>query len=44
MNSSVYVFDADALWEGLEHLDTDNAQGELYLTDAVRHLVDDGRR
>ena len=44
VNSSVYVFDADALWEGLAGLDTDNAQGELYLTDAVRHLVDDGRR
>ena len=43
VNSSVYVFQADALWEGLEHLDADNAQGELYLTDAVRHLVDDGR-
>jgi bifunctional UDP-N-acetylglucosamine pyrophosphorylase/glucosamine-1-phosphate N-acetyltransferase len=44
VNSSVYVFDAYALWEGLARLDTDNAQGELYLTDAVRHLVDDGRR
>jgi bifunctional UDP-N-acetylglucosamine pyrophosphorylase / glucosamine-1-phosphate N-acetyltransferase len=44
VNSSVYVFGADALWEGLAHLDTDNAQGELYLTDAVRHLVDDGRQ
>ena len=43
VNSSVYAFAADALWEGLAHLDTDNAQGELYLTDAVRHLVDDGR-
>jgi bifunctional UDP-N-acetylglucosamine pyrophosphorylase / glucosamine-1-phosphate N-acetyltransferase len=43
VNSSVYVFAADELWEGLAHLDTDNAQGELYLTDAVRHLVDDGR-
>jgi bifunctional UDP-N-acetylglucosamine pyrophosphorylase / glucosamine-1-phosphate N-acetyltransferase len=43
VNSSVYVFAADGLWEGLAHLDTDNAQGELYLTDAVRHLVDDGR-
>ena len=44
VNSSVYAFAADALWEGLAHLDTDNAQGELYLTDAVRHLVDDGRQ
>ncbi|MGH3024753.1 MAG: bifunctional UDP-N-acetylglucosamine diphosphorylase/glucosamine-1-phosphate N-acetyltransferase GlmU [Gaiellaceae bacterium] len=43
VNSSVYVFEADALWSALERLDTDNAQGELYLTDAVRHLVDDGR-
>ena len=43
VNSSVYVFTADALWEGLAHLDTDNAQGELYLTDAVRQLADDGR-
>jgi bifunctional UDP-N-acetylglucosamine pyrophosphorylase / glucosamine-1-phosphate N-acetyltransferase len=43
VNSSVYVFAADGLWEGLAHLDTENAQGELYLTDAVRHLVDDGR-
>ena len=30
---------ADALWPALERLDADNAQGELYLTDAVRHLV-----
>ena len=43
VNSSVYVVDADALWGALARLDTDNAQGELYLTDAVRHLVDDGR-
>jgi len=43
VNSSVYAFDTDALWEGLAHLDADNAQGELYLTDAVRQLVDDGR-
>jgi len=43
VNSSVYVFAADALWEGLGHLDTDNAQGELYLTDAVRQLAEDGR-
>ena len=43
VNSSVYIFAADALWSALAHLDTDNAQGELYLTDAVRHLVDDGR-
>jgi bifunctional UDP-N-acetylglucosamine pyrophosphorylase/glucosamine-1-phosphate N-acetyltransferase len=43
VNSSVYIVDAAALWSSLARLDTDNAQGELYLTDAVRHLVDDGR-
>jgi bifunctional UDP-N-acetylglucosamine pyrophosphorylase/glucosamine-1-phosphate N-acetyltransferase len=43
VNSSVYVFAADALWPALASLETDNAQGELYLTDAVRHVVGDGR-
>jgi bifunctional UDP-N-acetylglucosamine pyrophosphorylase/glucosamine-1-phosphate N-acetyltransferase len=44
VNSSIYVFEADALWQALERLDPHNAQGELYLTDAVRHLVAAGRR
>jgi bifunctional UDP-N-acetylglucosamine pyrophosphorylase/glucosamine-1-phosphate N-acetyltransferase len=44
LNSSIYVFGARDLWSALERLSPDNAQGELYLTDAVRHLVDDGRR
>jgi bifunctional UDP-N-acetylglucosamine pyrophosphorylase / glucosamine-1-phosphate N-acetyltransferase len=39
VNSSIYVFDSDHLWPALERLDTANAQQELYLTDAVRHLV-----
>jgi bifunctional UDP-N-acetylglucosamine pyrophosphorylase / glucosamine-1-phosphate N-acetyltransferase len=43
VNSSIYVFAADDLWSALERLDPHNVQGELYLTDAVRHLVDDGR-
>jgi bifunctional UDP-N-acetylglucosamine pyrophosphorylase/glucosamine-1-phosphate N-acetyltransferase len=42
VNSSIYVFQADKLWPALERLEPANAQGELYLTDAVRHLVDDG--
>jgi bifunctional UDP-N-acetylglucosamine pyrophosphorylase/glucosamine-1-phosphate N-acetyltransferase len=42
VNSSVYVFAAEALWTALASLDTDNAQRELYLTEAVRHVVDDG--
>jgi bifunctional UDP-N-acetylglucosamine pyrophosphorylase/glucosamine-1-phosphate N-acetyltransferase len=44
LNSSIYVFDAEQLWPTLERLDAANAQGELYLTDAVRLLVEDGAR
>ena len=43
LNASVYVFSATDLWWALARLDADNVQGELYLTDTVRHLVDDGR-
>lgn len=43
-NSSIYVFGADALWPALDALTPANAQGELYLTDAVRGIVDGGRR
>jgi bifunctional UDP-N-acetylglucosamine pyrophosphorylase / glucosamine-1-phosphate N-acetyltransferase len=44
LNSSTYVFAAADLWDALGRLDTANAQGELYLTDAIRHLVAEGRR
>jgi bifunctional UDP-N-acetylglucosamine pyrophosphorylase/glucosamine-1-phosphate N-acetyltransferase len=44
VNSSIYVFRPDKLWPALERLEPANAQGELYLTDAVRHLVEDGDR
>ena len=44
LNASTYVFSASDLWNVLGRLDASNAQGELYLTDAVRHLVADGRR
>jgi bifunctional UDP-N-acetylglucosamine pyrophosphorylase/glucosamine-1-phosphate N-acetyltransferase len=42
MNSSIYVFEADKLWPALEQIEPVNAQGELYLTDAVRLLVEGG--
>ena len=41
-NSSIYVFEAELLWPALGRLKPVNAQGELYLTDAVRDLVADG--
>ncbi|NED95064.1 bifunctional UDP-N-acetylglucosamine diphosphorylase/glucosamine-1-phosphate N-acetyltransferase GlmU [Phytoactinopolyspora alkaliphila] len=43
-NSGIYVFDADVLRTGLGRLTTDNAQGELYLTDVLGHARADGRR
>jgi bifunctional UDP-N-acetylglucosamine pyrophosphorylase / glucosamine-1-phosphate N-acetyltransferase len=42
VNSSIYVFRAGALWPALDALEPHNAQGELYLTDSVRHIVDNG--
>ncbi|HYJ77940.1 MAG TPA: bifunctional UDP-N-acetylglucosamine diphosphorylase/glucosamine-1-phosphate N-acetyltransferase GlmU [Actinomycetes bacterium] len=44
VNSGVYAFDAETLRACLARLDTDNAQGELYLTDVVAHAVADSRR
>ena len=37
INSSIYVFRAEALWPALERLEPKNVQGELYLTDAIEH-------
>ena len=39
LNSSIYVFAADALWHALERIEPHNVQGELYLTDAVEQIV-----
>jgi bifunctional UDP-N-acetylglucosamine pyrophosphorylase/glucosamine-1-phosphate N-acetyltransferase len=44
VNSAIYVFAADRIWPALDQIDTANTQGELYLTDAVRHLVENGER
>ncbi len=44
VNSSIYIFAAAKIWPVLDSLDTANSQGELYLTDAVRHLVENGER
>jgi bifunctional UDP-N-acetylglucosamine pyrophosphorylase/glucosamine-1-phosphate N-acetyltransferase len=44
INSSIYVFDAAALWPALEQLEPKNVQGELYLTDAIEIVVRGGGR
>lgn len=43
VNPSCYVFELPLLWEALDRLDTKNAQGEYYLTDAPRILQEMGR-
>jgi bifunctional UDP-N-acetylglucosamine pyrophosphorylase/glucosamine-1-phosphate N-acetyltransferase len=42
LNSSTYVFRAEALWRALGRLSPENVQGELYLTDTIGVLVDGG--
>jgi bifunctional UDP-N-acetylglucosamine pyrophosphorylase/glucosamine-1-phosphate N-acetyltransferase len=42
INSGLYAFDAAALRSALTRLRTDNAQGELYLTDAIALIRADG--
>ncbi len=42
-NSSIYLFSGEQLWPALDRLRPGNAQAELYLTDAVRDLVDGGQ-
>lgn len=41
---SIYCFDVPALLAALDHLTTDNAQGEYYLTDVPKILQDKGKR
>lgn len=42
VNTGTYCFDNELLFSALEHLTTDNAQGEYYLTDIVEILKNQG--
>ncbi|GAC1466096.1 MAG: bifunctional UDP-N-acetylglucosamine diphosphorylase/glucosamine-1-phosphate N-acetyltransferase GlmU [Isosphaeraceae bacterium] len=44
VNPSCYVFDLPGLWDVLHQLNTSNAQGEYYLTDAPTLLQSLGRK
>ncbi len=44
INPSYYCFDRNLLFEALGELRPDNVKGELYLTDALRILVQGGHR
>ncbi|KRN12467.1 Bifunctional protein glmU [Fructilactobacillus fructivorans] len=43
INTGIYVFDNQALFEALHKINNDNAQGEYYLTDAIEVLKNEGR-
>lgn len=43
-NAGIYAFGAGDLTEAIAHLDTDNAQGELYLTDVIATLSSAGKK
>ena len=42
VNSGTYVFDKKFLFEGLKRINTDNAQGEYYLPDALAYIITSG--
>lgn len=44
MNAGIYAYDERALRETIEHVGSDNAQSEYYLTDTVELLIRAGRR
>jgi bifunctional UDP-N-acetylglucosamine pyrophosphorylase/glucosamine-1-phosphate N-acetyltransferase len=44
INAGIYVFDAATLRDGLSRITTENAQGELYLTDVLAIARGDGKR
>jgi CTP:molybdopterin cytidylyltransferase MocA len=39
VNVALYYFSLRAFYDALDHLETNNAQGEYYITDAVSYLV-----
>ena len=43
-NAGVYCFRPDALWDALERIGNENAQGEYYLTDVIEILLGQGGR
>ena len=43
INAGIYALPAPDIFEYLRGVKTDNAQGEVYLTDAVTHAAADGR-
>ncbi len=42
VNTGIYAFDGGSLLEALDQIDSDNAQGELYLPDVLPKLIEAG--
>lgn len=42
VNTGTYIFDKRFLFEGLRHINTNNAQGEYYLPDALHNILSSG--
>ena len=42
VNTALYCFDADSVWAALERCHSDNAQGEIYLTDVFEDFAGTG--
>lgn len=42
VNTGIYAFESDALWPALAQINSNNAQGELYITDVIGILVKAG--
>lgn len=43
VNTGMYAFESEALWPALVQIDSNNAQGELYITDVIGILVNEGK-
>lgn len=43
-NPGFYIFDAKWFWENCNKLNTNNAQGEYYLTDIIKIAADQGKK
>jgi UDP-N-acetylglucosamine diphosphorylase/glucosamine-1-phosphate N-acetyltransferase len=42
VNSGTYIFNSQFLFDGLKQIDTNNAQGEYYLPDALKYIIKSG--
>lgn len=44
INSGIYIFDSNFLFETIEEIDNDNRQNEYYLTDLINIAIDKGEK